>query len=732
EELAALADIVAAIIATSSGSTPAVALTVDSFAAIGITGIDAVNLPLMIAAIEASADDTSEVNTLAKIQAIANQVISTQSAALAVISQYDGNNAEPQLSTFTNLGITGIDATNVAAINAYLASISSDRSDTIAEVQALVDAFLAVIAAADGNANATPLSFGAAQFALMGATGIDQAAEITLMNAVVGGLTNADIDTTEEIAEIARVIEALMLTAAEGTPAQALTAADLALLGVTGVDASNLALFLAAVAESGVDGVGIDSLAELQALSDQVNAAQDAAIALIAAYDGTTTAPTFADFTAAGLGGIGASGVTGFNEFLAVIAAADSDTFFEVSALLDSFEIIRDYTGSNTVPSALDFINLGITGVDATNLAGINSFLATMPASLTESPAELQALVDAYILLAPGVDGIDNDNVDLTLAEWQALGFVEAATDADVAALNDLFDTLDWTVSVDAGAASSNGLAALAALRVVPRSGGEPAVPAPTTPVPTPSSSSAPIPAASVLPTPAPTRKPGPQVSPSATPVYSDAPQPGAGISEVAPGEVAAVVDGSERNAVIEVINDYQVRVTVPNRVIVNLASILTDGKPAKVASDGALLVVQGTSVDISGSGYMPNSLVDLWIYSTPTHLGTVTADAQGEFSANFPIPASVPAGDHTVKIDGKDNAGKLTTVSVGVRVLPKSQEASVDSVNPSPTATNSAGLSDGSGLINGTTGVVLGAFLLLLLLGFMIVAARRRRSESH
>jgi hypothetical protein len=730
-ELAALADIVAAIIATSSGSTPAVALTVGSFAAIGITGIDAINLPLMIAAIEASDDDTSGVNTLAKIQAMANQVISTQNAALAVISQYDGNNAEPQISTFTNLGITGVDATNVAAINAYLASISATRSDTIAEVQALVDAFLAVIAAADGNANATPLGFGAAQFALIGVPGIDQAAEITLMNAVVGGLTNADIDTTEEITEIARVVEALMLTAAAGTPAQALTAADLALLGITGVDASNLALFLAEVAESGVDGLGIDSLAELQALSDQVNAAQDAAIALIAAYDGTTTAPTFADFTAAGLGSIGASAVDEFNVFLAGIAAADSDTFFEVSALLDSFEIIRDYTGSNATPTTLDFINLGITGVDASNLAGINSFLATMPASLTDSPAELQALVDAYILLAPGVDGIDNDNVTLTLAQWQALGFVDAVTDADVAALNDLFDTLDWTVSVDAGAASSNGLAALAALRIAPRSASEPGVAAIPTPTPAPTASNAPAPAATASPIPVPTRKP--VVKPTTNrPVYEDAPTPGDGISEVSPGEIAAVVDGQEERAGLEILNGSTLRITLPQGVILQVSSILTDGKPAKVASDGALLVVQGTSVDISGSGYRPGSLVDLTIYSTPTRLGTVTVEADGGFRANFPIPAGIEPGDHTIKIDGTSAAGELTTVSVGVRVLPKSQESSVEAADPSPTATNSAGLSDGSGLINGTTGVVLGALLVLLLLGFMIVAARRRRSESR
>ena len=269
---------------------------------------------------------------------------------------------------------------------------------------------------------------------------------------------------------------------------------------------------------------------------------------------------------------------------------------------------------------------------------------------------------------------------------------------------------------------------------VAPRSGEEPAAAPSATPTATPTATVTPTPqpTATTAPAPAPTRKPAAQPAPTATPIYTDAPQPGDGIANVGPGEVAVVVEGQEQRASVEIVNDVTLRVTLPQGVVLQVSSILTDGKPAKVASDGALLVVQGTSVDISGSGYRPGSLIDLTIYSTPTRLGTVTVEADGSFSANFPIPAGIEPGDHTIKIDGTSAAGELTTVSVGVRVLPKSQESSVEEADPSPTATNSAGLSDGSGLINGTTGVVLGALLVLLLLGFMVVAARRRRSESH
>ncbi len=736
DQLAEIARVVEALALIAAGGEPAQALTAADLALIGITGIDSTNLAPFLAAVAASGSDGSGINSLTKLQSISDQVNAAQDAALALISGYTGIPTIPTVSTYADAGALGVTAANLDAVNSVVAVLGNSVTDSTSEIQAVVNAYISVLDSADGSVGSTPLAFTAADYALLALPGVNTVSEVALMNEVISGRTAADVDTFTELADLARIVEALMLTAAGGIPTPTLTAADLALIGITGVDASNLVPFLDAIAASGANGGGIDSLAKIQTISDQVNVAQDAAIALIAAYDGTNTAPSLADLRAAGIIGIGASGLTGFNETLAVVASSGSDTYAEVKAIADAFTVIRDYDGTNTAPSVADFALLGVVGVGSSDLAGVNSFLATMAPGLTDSLTEIQALVDAFSVLHPGADGIDNDNVDLTAAQWQALGFVDAVTPEDIQALDDLFDTIDWTVAVDAGTATTSGQAALAALRAVvaPRSGGDPAVAPTATPTPSPTSTATATPQPTVSATPAPTatRKPAPQPSPSETPVYAAAPKPGAGIVEVAPGEVAAVVDGNEQNAIIEVINDYQVRVTVPNRVIVNLSSILTDGKPAKVASDGALLVVQGTSVDISGSGYMPNSLVDLWIYSTPTHLGTVTADAQGDFSANFPIPVSIPAGDHTVKIDGKDFKGELTTVSVGVRVLPKSQEASVDSVNPSPTATNSAGLSDGSSLVSTTTAVVLGAFLLLLLLGFFFVAVRRRRAESH
>jgi len=676
-ELANLASIVARIVDAAAGITPSPALTAADFAAIGISGVTAYNVDQIVAGIIASADNGSDVDTVNGLSSVADAAIAQAKAdAIATIAAYDGTNTAPTIGDFANAEVTGVTFVNLGAINSIVAVRPSSATDSTLEIQAIVDAYAAILTAADGNAAATSLSLSATEYATIGLATIDDAAEVALMNSVLSGRTNAQVDTYAELAEIARVVEALVLIAAGGTPSSGITLADLALLGITGVDATNLDQFLTAIAASGSDGSGIDSLTKLQAISNQVNTDQDAALARIAAYDGTNTAPSLATFIAA-----------------------------------------------------------GVTGVDASNLAGINSFLATMAPSITDSIAEIQALVDAFMVLAPGVDGIDNDNVDLTLAQWRALGFVEALTSEDVLALNDLFDTIDWTVAVDAGAATTDGQAALAALRIVvsPRSGEEPAPDAAVRPslAPAPIATATAAPAATATAIPVPTRKP--VVRPTTSrPVYEDAPTPGDGIPEVRPGEIAVVVNGEEQRAGLEIVNDVALRVTLPQGVILQVSSILTDGKPAKVASDGALLVVQGTSVGTKGSGYRPDSLIDLTIFSTPTRLGTVTVEADGSFEANFPIPAGIEPGDHTIKIDGTSANGELTTVSVGLRVLPKSQEASVDTVKPSPTATNTAGVSDGSGLINSTTGVVLGAVLLLLLLGFFLIAARRRRSASH
>jgi hypothetical protein len=52
--------------------------------------------------------------------------------------------------------------------------------------------------------------------------------------------------------------------------------------------------------------------------------------------------------------------------------------------------------------------------------------------------------------------------------------------------------------------------------------------------------------------------------------------------------------------------------------------------------------------------GFQPFERVTLVMHSTPTVLGTFTADANGVVTAEFTLPAGTPAGTHTLVFDGE------------------------------------------------------------------------------
>jgi LPXTG-motif cell wall-anchored protein len=51
--------------------------------------------------------------------------------------------------------------------------------------------------------------------------------------------------------------------------------------------------------------------------------------------------------------------------------------------------------------------------------------------------------------------------------------------------------------------------------------------------------------------------------------------------------------------------------------------------------------------------GFQPFEVVTLVMHSTPTTIGTFTADANGVVTAEFTLPAGTPAGTHTLVFDG-------------------------------------------------------------------------------
>lgn len=190
----------------------------------------------------------------------------------------EGNTASgtsPSESTYLTVGITGVDATNLAAINSALNSdpVTGASVDSKTKIQALVDAYKTILFEANGaTPDTTPnTNPNAAQYATIGAD-IGAAATdpeaLALLNDIVGAQISSGVDTVNEINELARIANAITSQAAG---ISGLTMAELSAIGITGVGSLspvNVQNVLNAISGTPDNGTGVDSLAKLQALVD--------------------------------------------------------------------------------------------------------------------------------------------------------------------------------------------------------------------------------------------------------------------------------------------------------------------------------------------------------------------------------------------------------------------------------------------------------------------------------
>ncbi|MBT2484078.1 MULTISPECIES: GH92 family glycosyl hydrolase [unclassified Microbacterium] len=121
--------------------------------------------------------------------------------------------------------------------------------------------------------------------------------------------------------------------------------------------------------------------------------------------------------------------------------------------------------------------------------------------------------------------------------------------------------------------------------------------------------------------------------------------------------------------------------------------------------------VVQGGSVEIAGRGFAAGETVAFTLHSDPIRLGEVTADGTGAFRVDLAVPASAPAGAHTLVAEGAESG---LSAEVALQV----------------TAAASA---SGGGLA-GTGGAIpyalLGLILVLVTVGGVLVLRRRRQAD--
>ena len=132
------------------------------------------------------------------------------------------------------------------------------------------------------------------------------------------------------------------------------------------------------------------------------------------------------------------------------------------------------------------------------------------------------------------------------------------------------------------------------------------------------------------------------------------------------------------------------------------------------------LAFTRDAPVAFSGTGFMPGTRADVWLFSNPILVGTVNIAADGTFSTNFAVDSNfVPTGNHTLQMQGVGTDGYVKSANLGVVVQDEMNTpvlpVEVDPLNVVPL------------LLIGTS---LGG--LLVLVGVTIAIGRRQRARGR
>jgi len=113
-----------------------------------------------------------------------------------------------------------------------------------------------------------------------------------------------------------------------------------------------------------------------------------------------------------------------------------------------------------------------------------------------------------------------------------------------------------------------------------------------------------------------------------------------------------------------------------------NLEGLGPDGKPLDLGPNGALRLESQRDVATEGTGFLPNSDVNLYLdppvlvtgaaaraASQGTYIGTVRTNAQGSFKGTATLPADIAPGAHVLQAVGLSPTGQTRALSLGVLV---------------------------------------------------------------
>jgi hypothetical protein len=138
-------------------------------------------------------------------------------------------------------------------------------------------------------------------------------------------------------------------------------------------------------------------------------------------------------------------------------------------------------------------------------------------------------------------------------------------------------------------------------------------------------------------------------------------------VEDVSAGQTAVQVDGVKTDAIVTREN---------NQMVVNAGSLSATlsgldkaGETAPLDGDGNIHLEGGDVIKISLGGFKPETLVEVWLFSTPTQLGTAVVGADGTVTGAYRLPLGIKSGSHRVVVTTRMANGKPTTFTLGILV---------------------------------------------------------------
>lgn len=136
-------------------------------------------------------------------------------------------------------------------------------------------------------------------------------------------------------------------------------------------------------------------------------------------------------------------------------------------------------------------------------------------------------------------------------------------------------------------------------------------------------------------------------------------------IADVISGSAAVLVNGLESEATVARSNNQLV--VSASGIEMKIWAVKEDGSIVNLDADGNLRVISSDEIEMAVSGLRATANVEMWMFSTPTKLGTVVADGSGKATGRFQIPEDTPDGDHRLALESLLPNNEKAVLAVGI-----------------------------------------------------------------